>query len=194
MQNDLSFLILRAWLVLEPGADRPLASWIRLRRSSTALRSLAVGPTFCCMMLRMTPPRSSPLASQWAAIAGWWESTLRPASLLIRSRFSVWNRDTPTRILEPVQVFAGWGAGDPPEETLLGVEGNKSVTISADGRHVYLASGEASTVFVFSRDADSLAALRVDVGNDLLVDGSGEHHFHDFHRVPVGDPQPTLKF
>jgi hypothetical protein len=47
---------------------------------------------------------------------------------------------------------------------------------------------------VLAGDADRLAALRVDGGDDLFVDGAGEHHLDHLDRLPVGDTQAPLEF
>ena len=44
-------------------------------------------------------------------------------------------------------------------------------------------------VAVLARQADRLAAGRLDRGHDLLVDAAGEHHLDDLDRGRVGDPQ-----
>ena len=44
-------------------------------------------------------------------------------------------------------------------------------------------------VAVLAAQADRAPAFGVDRANDLLVDRSGEHHFDDFHRRLVGDPE-----
>mgnify|MGYP002653728774 CR=1 FL=1 len=45
-------------------------------------------------------------------------------------------------------------------------------------------------VAVLAAQADGLAAGGIDVAHDLLVDGAGQHHFHDFQRARVGDAKP----
>ena len=49
-------------------------------------------------------------------------------------------------------------------------------------------------VGVLAGDADRLAALRVDGGDDLLVDRAGQHHLHHLDGLPVGDAQAALEF
>ena len=54
-------------------------------------------------------------------------------------------------------------------------------------RPVDLARGDH--VAVLAAEANRAPALGVDRADDLLVDRSGEHHFDDFHRRLVGDPE-----
>jgi hypothetical protein len=44
-------------------------------------------------------------------------------------------------------------------------------------------------VAVLARDADGAAAGALDVGDDALVDGAGEHHLDDLDRCRIGDSQ-----
>ena len=44
-------------------------------------------------------------------------------------------------------------------------------------------------IAVLARQAHGPAAGGIDAGDDLLVDGAGQHHLDDFHRRLVGDAQ-----
>ena len=44
-------------------------------------------------------------------------------------------------------------------------------------------------IAVLAAESNRASALGVDRADDLLVDRSGEHHFDDFHRRLVGDPE-----
>ena len=46
---------------------------------------------------------------------------------------------------------------------------------------------------VLAGDADRLAALAVDGGDDLLVDRAGQHHLDHLDRLPVGDAQAAFE-
>ena len=46
---------------------------------------------------------------------------------------------------------------------------------------------------ILAAQADRTTAYRIDSADELLVDGAGENHLNDLHRLAVGDPQPIDK-
>ena len=48
-------------------------------------------------------------------------------------------------------------------------------------------------VAILTAEANRAPALGVDRADDLFIDRSGEHHFDDFHRRLVGDPEAAGK-
>ncbi|MDT4832083.1 hypothetical protein FQZ97_656230 [compost metagenome] len=65
------------------------------------------------------------------------------------------------------------------------------VGIRIDNRLVRLA--RENHVTVFAAETDGPFAFGIDKGDDFLVDGTGENHFHHFNRLLVGDAKTAFK-
>jgi CheY-like chemotaxis protein len=87
-------------------------------------------------------------------------------------------------LLARLRALVRRGGGERPTELAVG-------TLRLDPAARHLAG--ANEAAILAGQPDGTAARLIDRGDELFVDGSGKHHFDDFHGLAIGDTQPVDK-